>query len=50
MRLAAWIPNVDPFGDPLLLTDLAVAAEDGGYHRPRSRWAQYAQRSLTAVA
>lgn len=31
MRFAAGVPNVGPFGDPLLLTDLAVAAEDSGW-------------------
>jgi alkanesulfonate monooxygenase SsuD/methylene tetrahydromethanopterin reductase-like flavin-dependent oxidoreductase (luciferase family) len=31
VRFAAGVPNVGPFGDPLLLTDLAVAAEDSGW-------------------
>ena len=31
VRFAAGIPNVGPFGDPQLLTDLAVAAEDSGW-------------------
>ena len=31
VRFAAGAPNVGPFGDPLLLTDLAVAAEDSGW-------------------
>ena len=31
MRFAAGVPNVGLFGDPLLLTDLAVAAEDSGW-------------------
>jgi alkanesulfonate monooxygenase SsuD/methylene tetrahydromethanopterin reductase-like flavin-dependent oxidoreductase (luciferase family) len=30
VRFAAGVPNVGPFGDPLL-TDLAVAAEDSGW-------------------
>ena len=29
VRFAAGVPNVDPFGYPLLLTDLAVAAWPG---------------------
>ena len=31
VRFAAGVPNVGPFGDPLLLTDLAVAGEDSGW-------------------
>ena len=31
VRFAAGVPNVGPFGDPLVLTDLAVAAEDSGW-------------------
>ena len=31
VRFAAGVPNVGPFGDPLLLMDLAAAAEDSGW-------------------
>ncbi len=31
LRFAAGVPNVGPFGDARLLTDLAVAAEDSGW-------------------
>ena len=31
VRFAAGVPNVGPFGDLLLLTDLTVAAEDSGW-------------------
>ena len=31
VRFAARVANVGPFGDPLLLTDLAVVAEDSGW-------------------
>lgn len=31
MRFAIDLPNFDPFGDPALLADLAVAAEEGGW-------------------
>src|SRR5260370_18571214 len=30
-RCAVGVPNVGPFGDPLLLVDLAVAAEGHGW-------------------
>jgi alkanesulfonate monooxygenase SsuD/methylene tetrahydromethanopterin reductase-like flavin-dependent oxidoreductase (luciferase family) len=30
-RCAVGVPNVGPFGDPLLLVELAVAAEDHGW-------------------
>jgi alkanesulfonate monooxygenase SsuD/methylene tetrahydromethanopterin reductase-like flavin-dependent oxidoreductase (luciferase family) len=30
-RCAVGVPNVGPFGDPLLLVDLAVAAEEHGW-------------------
>jgi len=30
-RCAIGVPNVGPFGDPLLLVDLAVAAEEHGW-------------------
>lgn len=30
-RFSVGVPNVGPFGDPRLLTDLAVAAEDSGW-------------------
>ena len=31
LRCAVGVPNVDPFGDPLLLVELAVAAEEHGW-------------------
>ena len=30
-RCAVGVPNVGPFGDPLLLVELAVAAEEHGW-------------------
>ena len=31
VRCAVGVPNVGPFGDPLLLVELAVAAEEHGW-------------------